>query len=130
MQRVSVLSFSSHTLQQNASLEEFWNEQLVSIGRDCHHDYEGSNAMARNGRKGRCRQNMRCEFPLVSTRPGPCHGADKNLSKDLMLNRALEAIGYTDGRPLFRASHPVINAATSHDARSAVFVPKTTKTLD
>ena len=47
-----------------------------------------------------------------------------------MLKRALEAMGYTDGRPLFRARHPVFNAATSHDARSAVFVPKTTKTLE
>ena len=45
-----------------------------------------------------------------------------------MLKRALEAIGYTDGSPLFRARHPVFNTATSHEARSAVFVQKTTKT--
>ena len=55
---------------------------------------------------------------------------DKNLSRDLTLKRALEAIGYTDGRPLFRARHPVFNAATSHDSRLSVFVPTTTKTLE
>ena len=54
----------------------------------------------------------------------------KNPSNDLMLKRALKATRYTDGRPLLRARHAVFSAAISHDARSAVFVPKTTKTLE
>ena len=44
----------------------------------------------------------------------------KNLSNDLMLKRALEEIGYTDGRPLFRARHPTFNTATSHNVPGAL----------
>ena len=49
-------------------------------------------------------------------------------SNDHMLKCALEAIGYTDGRPLLHAGHPVYDAATCNDARAAVLVPNTTKT--
>ena len=48
----------------------------------------------------------------------------RNPSNDLMLKRTLEAIGCTDGCPLFRAWHTVFDAATSLNARSAVFVRK------
>ena len=51
-----------------------------------------------------------------------------NPSNDLMVKRALEAIGYTDGRPLLRVGHRRYDAATGNDARPAVFVPNTTKT--
>ena len=66
----SVFQFCKSLHTHCNSMQEFWTWQLVSTSRDCHHDYEGSNARQKKAAEEDIDQTFYANVRWLR-RPGP-----------------------------------------------------------